>query len=197
MVESGSFPEYLRVPGFLDHSCLFPSSSLTATNNKMSQIASYINGNPPDNITIRPHADLQMNKLLCNNIDLNLPSPRIPNEILDHIIEIALWIAVVQAPYSNIFPVIASFTLASTNFRQIALRRFFNTVILCDTEQWNGLFKLLESQERKKAVYGGDGGFAWVRSVYAHISFCRHLGLTCLSEHSGRPPKSYSPSRVG
>lgn len=195
MHASSSQGPSLRVPSLLDRHCPFPYSSFLLigikTRNRMSSIAA------PDEIMIRPHADLHMDRLLHKNIDHNPPSQRIPNEILDHIIEIALWIAVLQAPYSNIFPIIASFSLASTTFRQIALRRYFNTVILYDTEQWTGLFKLLESQERKKPMRGGDGGFAWVRSVYAR-SFVLQLPRPdiLIVERSGRHPKSCFQSRL-
>lgn len=67
-----------------------------------------------------------------------LQSPRLPSEILDHVIELAL-------AESHIFSVVASFALASSDFRQIAFRRFFRIVRVKTNIAWNDIYRVLES----------------------------------------------------
>src|SRR5580704_2168221 len=71
-----------------------------------------------------------------------------PNEILDTILG---FILAQKAGFSSI----ASFTLASTRFRQIALRRYFFSLSLKDGDHLIRLHRLLIAQ--------GEQAFAWVR----------------------------------
>ncbi|KAF9460534.1 hypothetical protein BDZ94DRAFT_1283902 [Collybia nuda] len=76
----------------------------------------------------------------------SLPSPRVPTEIIDRILEFALAFSSSTLHVPD-FGSIASVTLASVNFRQIALRQYFHHVTLETRLHWKGLFSLLEVQE--------------------------------------------------
>ncbi|KAF8074674.1 hypothetical protein FPV67DRAFT_592605 [Lyophyllum atratum] len=95
-----------------------------------------------------------------------LPSPRVPTEIIDQILDFVL------APSSDSsklyqFTSIASFTLVSAKFRQIALRRYFRELDLISNAQWTGLYDFLEAQEQNLPGRRRGGGFAWVKSLSA------------------------------
>jgi hypothetical protein len=98
-----------------------------------------------------------------DDFNINLPSPRVPTEIVDHILALAL-ASCSSASLVPEFSSIAAVTLASTDFRQIALRRYFHDITLETRPHWKGLFSVLEMQEYKQAWKGKkEGGFAWVR----------------------------------
>ncbi|KAJ7606141.1 hypothetical protein DFH06DRAFT_1015216 [Mycena polygramma] len=100
----------------------------------------------------------------------NINASTLPAELLDLIVEFAL-----QPPHSadttspSLFTAIAPFTLACSQFRSLALRRFFRHVIFSETEygkgnsQWNRFFQLLDALHQKT---GGEC-FTWVRSLRA------------------------------
>ena len=92
----------------------------------------------------------------------NLPSPRVPLEIVEYIVELAL----AHSTDSNItdFGAIAPLTLASMDFRHIALRQFFREVIPLTKPHWAKLFQFLALQNLGQ---GGKGGYDWVKWVYA------------------------------
>jgi hypothetical protein len=90
-------------------------------------------------------------------------SPRVPLEVIDRIVELIL-----QAPGSNGFSAIESFSRASSMFRRTALRRYMRHITPMSKRHWTNLFRFLEalteSSEQNK------GGFVWVKFVYAHFS---------------------------
>lgn len=79
---------------------------------------------------------LQRRSLASNNQPTQ--SLRLPFEILDRVIELAL-------EQSHIFRVVASFSLASSDFRQIAFRRFFRIVRAHSGIAWNNFYQVMES----------------------------------------------------
>lgn len=90
---------------------------------------------------------------------------RVPAEIVDHII------ALVLASSAHSFASIASVSLASSDFRRIALRLFFSTITASSRTRWSKLWNVLASADR-------DGDYTnsphtWVRYVsssYTYIS---------------------------
>lgn len=132
-----------------------------------------------DNKLIEPsdlaiHSPLTLSNL-SSNLDPNLPTPRVPIEILDRILELALLNQIlgptllshsgshIQAPkgseHINSFVSISGFALASITFRQIALRRYFRNLNVTSKNQYTQLWQLLTEIE----VESLEGGFKWVR----------------------------------
>jgi hypothetical protein len=97
----------------------------------------------------------------------NITSPRVPAEVLDRIIALALTDSIYypegypptacsNAPETQIrkFTSIAAFSLASANFRQIALRRWFEELNLTKLSHWLNVQK----------IFGADSQHhGWVR----------------------------------
>jgi hypothetical protein len=96
--------------------------------------------------------------------------PQMATELLDRIVAFMLpatsSTTVNGIPRPN-FSCIASFSLASSRFRQIALRRYFSELQLWSVSHWTSLWHLLSAQ--------GEEAFAWVRYVapnpYKEICF--------------------------
>jgi hypothetical protein len=89
---------------------------------------------------------------------------RIPTEVVDHII------AFVLSSSSHSFASIASVSLASSDFRQIALRLFFSTIKARSRTRWSKLWNVLASVNRN-----GDhvvSPHSWVRYVLSLV--CMH-----------------------
>jgi hypothetical protein len=129
---------------------------------------------PTTDILIRTHSH-RTTKLKWHTIDANFPSPRVPNELLDRIVELAL-----PGPnLCSVFTPIAAFALASASFRQIALRRYFHDVTVHSKSQWIGLLKLIHAQEEKRVGRLGGGGFKWLRFVpvlcYKEVELMVHI----------------------
>ena len=84
-------------------------------------------------------------------------APSLPTELVDYIVRLILSSRsnVVGAPVENEFSCIASFSLASSMFRTISLRRYFSDLQLWSNTQWSQLWKVLGAQ--------GEEAFAWVR----------------------------------
>jgi hypothetical protein len=78
----------------------------------------------------------------------------IPNELLDRIV------ALVLAPSPNDFGAIASLTLVSAQFRQVALRRYLRVLRLREKAQWSRLWSLLGAQQ---------GRYAWVKCASLNL----------------------------
>ena len=97
----------------------------------------------------------------------NIPSPRVPPEIVDYIVELAL----ARSTDCNItdFNAIAPLTLASVDFRHIALRRFFREVIPLSKPHWTKLFQFLALQNVDQGGTTTKGGYDWVKWVYARL----------------------------
>ncbi|KAJ7043589.1 hypothetical protein C8F04DRAFT_912922, partial [Mycena alexandri] len=121
--------------------------------------------------------------------------PVLPAELLDLIIEFVLRPQSCEGAdicTAGAFGAIAPFTLASLQFRSLALRRFLRHVIFSPSEfgensQWARFFKLLDSLD------GRTGGecFTWVRSLrassktlYDRFHSARLAALTHLEELS-------------
>ncbi|GLB43351.1 hypothetical protein LshimejAT787_1302520 [Lyophyllum shimeji] len=107
------------------------------------------------------------NKLLrSSTFDARFPSPRVPHELIDHILGFAL-LPALDTPKSLEFSSVVPFTLVSAGFRQIALRRFFRDIALTCTTQWTMLFNLLEAEANRTPGRTSSGSFAWVKSLTA------------------------------
>jgi len=101
---------------------------------------------------------------------------RIPTEIVDHII------ALVLTSSAHSFASIASLSLASSDFRQIALRLFFSTIKARSRTRWAKLWNILASANR-------NGGHAisphtWVRYVTNDLIVCIYTRI--LTVHTSR-----------
>jgi hypothetical protein len=102
-------------------------------------------------------------------LNTTIASPRIPIEIIEHILKLAL-IPPRTDCTTRQFHSIASVTLASTIFRQSALRWYFRDITPVTRDHWAGLSKMLSAQNEREVARGGKGAFIWVRYVYAHLS---------------------------
>ncbi|KAF7370611.1 Deacetylase sirtuin-type domain-containing protein [Mycena sanguinolenta] len=96
-------------------------------------------------------------------------SPILPAEIMEIVVEFTLQSHRADATSSRLFALIAPLTLASSQLRLLAFRRFLRHIILSDTEfsgnnsQWNRFFRLLDSLDERT---NGEC-FTWVRSLRA------------------------------
>jgi hypothetical protein len=121
---------------------------------------------------------------------LTLIRPAIPpmaTELLDRIVAFMLSAtSSTRVPRPN-FSFIASFSLVSSRFRQIALRRYFSELQLWSVSHWTRLWHLLSAQ--------GEEAFAWVRYVDAKRSISLDIFKT--KWHSNpecfKPEQKYSP----
>jgi len=89
------------------------------------------------------------------NIVQRRTSPRLPPEILDRIVLFAIG-------YSRLFSSIASFSLASSNFRQIAFRRFFQRLSIETNAHWSSLFPFL-NEVTMYCLNPVVKGYLWVK----------------------------------
>jgi len=81
--------------------------------------------------------------------------PRFPSEILDRIVQLAIGSC-------RLFSSIASFTLASSHFRQITLRRFFRTLSVRSSAHWSSLCAFLD-EVNMYGPHSVETGYLWVR----------------------------------
>ena len=81
--------------------------------------------------------------------------PRLPAEVIDRIVLLAIG-------HTRSFDSIASFSLASSDFRQIAFRRFFWTLRVESTARWSSLFAFLD-EVNTSGLYTLEKGYLWVR----------------------------------
>ena len=122
---------------------------------------------PPINPSSHSASSLRM--LSEDEPNTTTASPRVPIEIVDHILKLALNLS--QQNYTTRkFSSIASFALASTTFRQIALRSYFRDITPETKAHWAGLCRMLGAQDEREIARGGKGAFSWVRYVYAYSS---------------------------
>jgi hypothetical protein len=84
-------------------------------------------------------------------------SARFPPEILDRIILLAI-----ASSASRSFTAIASFSLASFNFRQIALRSFFSILPVKSNAHWYSLYVFL-GNVNTSSLHPVEMGYLWVR----------------------------------
>lgn len=92
-----------------------------------------------------------------------ISSPRIPPELVDYIVELALS-PYIEARVSDL-SAIAPLTLASFDFRQISLRRFYRELFPLTNPHWSALFQLLLAQDgtARPGQYARRGAFSWVK----------------------------------
>jgi hypothetical protein len=100
-------------------------------------------------------------------------SPRIPLELVEHILSYVTSDCIKSLSVSSEcfdpaepraidFASIASFSLASSTFRKIALRHYFSVLTLRSTNHSARLWRLLFAQ-------GGGQGFSWVKYMYRSL----------------------------
>ena len=111
-------------------------------------------------------------------MDPSLFSIVFPNELIDAIVEFIL-------VWNTKFSSIASFTLASTTFRLIALRRFFLSLHLSNSAHWTRLHRVLIAQ--------GEQAFTWVRCVSVLVNHDIHAHLL-VSRNVHAPAETFSTS---
>ena len=125
------------------------------------------------------------------------PSPRVPIEILDVIIEFFIESAVSSpdSKFCALYTHIVALTLVSTDFRQLALRHYFRNLMLLSRRHWAGIFNLLTSEHEKNQLRRWSGDFTWVKCVYASLSRSK-IGIEAhISGHSS-PPLQPSPTNL-
>ncbi|ESK87390.1 hypothetical protein Moror_11660 [Moniliophthora roreri MCA 2997] len=94
-------------------------------------------------------------------------TPCIPAEILDKIVEFALTTSALESmvdPFSSI----TSFSLVSSTFRQISLRRYLRDVVVRSREHWDWLYQLMMGYDTRTT---GKGRFIGIRSFSSNSSF--------------------------
>lgn len=119
------------------------------------------------------------------------PSPRVPTEILDVIIEFFIE-SMADSKFCAPYAYIVALTLVSTDFRQLALRHYFRHLMLLSRRHWASHFILLTSEHDKNQLRRWSGGFSWVKCVYASLSFFKAGIEAHISGHSA-PPLPSSP----
>lgn len=92
------------------------------------------------------------------------PSPRVPTEILDVIIEFFIE-SMADSKFCAPYAYIVALTLVSTDFRQLALRHYFRHLMLLSRRHWASHFILLTSEHDKNQLRRWSGGFSWVKSL--------------------------------
>ena len=99
------------------------------------------------------------------NLVLLKPSPRVPMELLDHIIALFTITFCLPVPTrKTAFTLIKPLTLVSKAFRHLVLRHYFSILVL-ENKSSLGLFHFLENEDAVNRQRGCTGGFMWVRSV--------------------------------
>ena len=91
-----------------------------------------------------------------------MTSPCVPIEIIDHIFKLVLMFSAMDSGTIQ-FRSIASITLASTAFRQIALRHYLRDMIPQTKAIWAWLSRMLTAQDEREVARGRKGAFIWVR----------------------------------
>jgi hypothetical protein len=103
-----------------------------------------------------------------SNLVLLKRSPRVPTELLDHII-LLFTVSCLPVPTRKAaFTLIKPLTLVSKSFRHLVLRRYFAILVL-ENKSSVGLFRFLENEDATHRRRGWTGGFVWVRSVQAWL----------------------------
>jgi hypothetical protein len=102
-------------------------------------------------------------------LNMTMASPCVPIELIDNILKFTLMSSATDFTTPQ-FRSIASVALASTTFRQVALRRYFRDITPETKAHWASLLRMLSAQDEREVVRGGKGAFIWVRCVYAHPS---------------------------
>ena len=104
-------------------------------------------------------------------------SPRVPMELLDHIITLFTVFFCLPVPTrKSAFALIKPLTLVSKSFRHLVLRHYFAILVLARKSSI-GLFRFLENEDATHRQRGWTGGFVWVRSVQAWLSIASIQGL--------------------
>ncbi|KAF8813015.1 hypothetical protein BYT27DRAFT_7231085 [Phlegmacium glaucopus] len=94
-------------------------------------------------------------------------SPRVPTEILDHIIALFTVSFCLPVPTRrSSFALIKPLTLVSKTFRHLVLRHYFAILVL-ENKTSIGLFRFLKNEDEANCQLGWTGGFVWVRSLFA------------------------------
>jgi hypothetical protein len=101
--------------------------------------------------------------------NMAMASPCVPIELIDNILKFALMPSATDFTTPQ-FRSIASVALASTTFRQVALRRYFRDITPETKAHWASLLRMLSAQDEREVAKGRKGAFIWVRCVYAHPS---------------------------
>jgi len=125
------------------------------------------------------------------------PSPRVPIEILDVIIEFFIDTTASSSDSKSCasYAYIAALTLVSTDFRQLALRHYFRNLMLISRRHWACLFNFLTSEHERNQLRRWSGDFTWVKCVYASLSFFKTGIEAHILGHSALPLQS-SPTNL-
>lgn len=118
-----------------------------------------------------------------SNFVLLKASPRVPTELLDHIITLFTVTFCLPVPTRNTaFALIEPLTLVSKSFRHLVLRHYFAILVL-EKKSSIGLFRFLENEDAAYRRRGWTGGFVWVRSVQSWLPFA---SIQCLHNEKWR-----------
>ena len=100
-----------------------------------------------------------------SNLVLLKASPRVPMELIDHIITLFTVSFCLPVPTrKTAFALIKPLILVSKSFRLLVLRHYFAILVL-ENKSSIGLFRFLENEDATQRRRGCTGGFVWVRSV--------------------------------
>ncbi|TFK39469.1 hypothetical protein BDQ12DRAFT_734830 [Crucibulum laeve] len=101
----------------------------------------------------------------------DIPSPQLPIEIIDRILELAVTSQIVSLPLGpTAFKSIVPFTLTSTTFRHITLRHYFRDLLLENKIHWDQIYILLTNQENKSDKMLRESRLPWIRSLCSSSS---------------------------
>ena len=123
------------------------------------------------------------------NLVLLEPSPRVPAELLDHIIALFTITFCLPVPTrKTAFTLIKPLILVSKAFRHLVLRHYFSILVL-ENKSSIGLFHFLESEDAVNRQHGCTGGFMWVRSV-SNLAFLLRQFITYMIKKNGAYTRS-------
>lgn len=143
-----------------------PRASLPGTPSpvlRRSFLARYVStGSIEDNFNKKLSAQATQN----SNLVLLKTTPRVPMELLDHIILLFAVSCLPVPTRKTAFTLIKPLTLVSKSFRHLVLRHYFAILVL-EKKSSIKLFRFLENEDATYRQRGWTGGFVWVRSVLA------------------------------
>lgn len=137
---------------------------------RRSLLARYVSTGSTTSIEDRFSKKLSAQATQQSNLVFLKTSPRVPTEVLDHIITLFIVFFCLPVPTrKTAFELIKPLTLVSKSFRHLVLRHYFSILVLADKSSV-GLFRFLENEDAMHRRRGWTGGFVWVRSVIAWLS---------------------------
>ena len=131
-----------------------------------------------------------------SNLVLLKESPRVPTELLDHIITLFTVSFCLPVPTrKTAFALIKPLTLVSKSFRHLVLRHYFAILVL-ESKSSIGLFRFLENEDATNRQRGWTGGFVWVRSVQVWLPIAFNFNAYIITKNGAYIRSLYASSDV-